>query len=264
ALRSVFSDRPVAFHGVKQAIGHTLGATGAIEATVVVDALGSGHHPPHPQHIAETLGLEVPDAAGPPTIALSTNSAFGGANASVVLARPGAVAPRKQSPRPVGTVEGPEVRVPPGRVDWKALWPDAPERFLRFDRYVRLGMLALARLFEKVPPTLETGIVLASPSGCRAMDLRYHERLVRLGAAMASRRDFIYTVPGGPAAEASIHWDLRGPFLILVGPGEQALEEAARLVRWGRATRLVALDVEAPTPDIEARAKATLVHKREQ
>ncbi|MBW2258277.1 MAG: hypothetical protein JRI25_27270, partial [Deltaproteobacteria bacterium] len=168
ALRSVFSDRPVAFHGVKQAIGHTLGATGAIEATVVVDALGSGHHPPHPQHIAETLGLEVPDAAGPPTIALSTNSAFGGANASVVLARPGAVAPRKQSPRPVGTVEGPEVRVPPGRVDWKALWPDAPERFLRFDRYVRLGMLALARLFEKVPPTLETGIVLASPSGCRA------------------------------------------------------------------------------------------------
>ena len=73
---------------------------------------------------------------------------------------------------------------------------------------------------------------------------------------MASRRDFTYTIPGGPAAEASILWGLTGPLLVLVGPLHQAEEEAVRLVRWGRAERMISLGIDAPSASEPAIAVA--------
>jgi 3-oxoacyl-[acyl-carrier-protein] synthase II len=76
--------------GIKGAIGHTLGAAGAIEAILCVRALESGLVPP-------TVGLEEPDPAleldvvhgqpraVQPRVALSTSSGFGGMNAAVLL-----------------------------------------------------------------------------------------------------------------------------------------------------------------------------------
>ncbi|MCB9759982.1 MAG: hypothetical protein H6739_09130 [Alphaproteobacteria bacterium] len=261
ALREVFGARPVPFHGVKQAIGHTLGAAGAIEAAVVVDALERGVQPPPPPVIADDLPVARPPARPPaPRVALSTNAAFGGSNAAVVLARPDVAGP-KRAPRDTVTAARAELVVPAGPVDWRALWPDPPERFRRMHRYVRLGMVALHRLLEALdaPPAPSWALVLASRTNCRSVDLRYHARLLDRGAAAASRVDFVYTIPGAPIAEASIHWGLRGPSLALVGDPEEAEVEAHRLVRWGHAPAALALGMELPEGDAAGFARVALV-----
>jgi len=71
--------------------------------------------------------------------------------------------------------------------------------------------------------------------------------------------EFIYTIPGSPVAETSILFGLQGPNLTLVGPWEQAEEEAARLIRWGRCEVVVALACDAPDPGSPARARAALL-----
>jgi len=262
ALREVFGPRPLAIHGIKHAIGHTLGAAGAVEAAVLLEALRRGKSPPPPPVVDPALGLpEAPAGPLAPRVGLSTSSAFGGSNAAVVLGLPGAhraPAHARRVPRQLGRVA---LELPGGPLDWAALWPGAPERLMRVNRYVRAGLLAVHRLFCAVGavPGPETGVVLASPHGCRGVDLRYHQRLVERGAAQASRLDFVYTVPGAPAAEAAILWDLRGPPLHLVGPMASAEEEALRLLRRGRARRLVALGLDAPEPDGPACATASLL-----
>jgi 3-oxoacyl-[acyl-carrier-protein] synthase II len=91
ALRKVFSDDGPPVSSCKGAVGHTLGAAGAIEALACVEALRRGALPP-------TLGLEDIDpecaadhVAGAPReapdlrVALSNSFAFGGQNATLVL-----------------------------------------------------------------------------------------------------------------------------------------------------------------------------------
>jgi 3-oxoacyl-(acyl-carrier-protein) synthase len=264
AMRRVFGDRSVAFHGVKHAIGHTLGAAGAIEAAVLVACLQEGRQLPVPAPLDPALPFVPPPRHPPqPRVVLSSSSAFGGSNAALVLGLHDHPAPPEPVRRGALVRARASLELAPGRVDWGALWPDAPDRFRRMNRYVRTGLVVLQRLFAQLPapPPSDTGLVLASPANCRGVDLRYHERLVRRGAAQASRLDFVYTVPGAPSAEAAILWDLRGPPLVLVGPMEQAEAEAARMIRLGRATRLVALGLDAPANDQPAVATACLLER---
>jgi 3-oxoacyl-[acyl-carrier-protein] synthase II len=91
ALRQIFADDGPPVSSCKGAVGHTLGAAGAIEALACVEALRRGALPP-------TLGLEDIDPeceadhiAGAPReapdlkVALSNSFAFGGQNATLVL-----------------------------------------------------------------------------------------------------------------------------------------------------------------------------------
>lgn len=253
ALASVFPGG-VALFGVKQAIGHTLGAAGAIEAAVAVEAWRRGSAPPPPRVIAEDLPLRLAPTCKPSTV-LSTNSAFGGANAALIFGY--GPAPERQ-PRLVERVASASVEHPAGKVDWSLLWPEAPERFKRMNRYVRAGMVVLHRLLRERELSPATGIVLASASNCRHVDLRYHTKLVRRGAAGAPRVDFIYTIPGAPVGEASIHWGLRGPQLSLCAPMAEAEAEARSLIRWGRAEAVIALGLECPDADSPILARASL------
>jgi len=260
ALTSVFGDRPLSFHGIKGSVGHTLGAAGAVEAALVVHALSVGVQPPSPASLADDCPFVPPPASPPPpTIALSTNSAFGGANASVVLALPGAATPPVRTPRAVQILARTERSWPPGRIDMRAEWADVPQRLARSNTFVRAGVLTLREVLAGLDLPEDTGVVLATRHGCRLTDLRYHERLVAEGAGRVSRMEFIYTIPGSPLAESSIVFGLQGPNLTLVGPPEQAEEEARRLIRWGRADVLVALACDAPGPDLPATTRATLL-----
>jgi 3-oxoacyl-[acyl-carrier-protein] synthase II len=92
ALQTVFGSLPP-FHSVKGAIGHTMGACGAIETIV---GLCSLQH----QRIPPTAGLRTPEpTAGGRVLGeaqaisgdylLTTNSGFGGINAAIVLRRSG-------------------------------------------------------------------------------------------------------------------------------------------------------------------------------
>jgi len=89
ALERVFGERRFPLFSVKGAIGHTLGAAGAIEAAICARALAGGRVPP-------TVGLREPEerAAGRAGCVeqvfaggniLTTNSGFGGVNAALLL-----------------------------------------------------------------------------------------------------------------------------------------------------------------------------------
>lgn len=94
AMRLVFADRAATIpaNSIKSALGHTLGAAGALEAMACVRVLETGLIPP-------TVGLADPDPEIPLAIvrveprqadvrvALSTASGFGGTNAAIVLER---------------------------------------------------------------------------------------------------------------------------------------------------------------------------------
>ena len=93
AIEAVFGDRRLPCHSAKGAIGHTLGAAGAIEVALGLRMLAERTMPP-------TVGLVTPEpraqgraSASAQRIAggclLSTNSGFGGINAALVLAAGG-------------------------------------------------------------------------------------------------------------------------------------------------------------------------------
>ena len=95
ALAGVLGDRVrlVPVHGLKGAIGHTLGAAGALEAVLSVLVLRSGEVPPTAGHRASSEGSKLlvvsgaPRPAGGVDVALSTSAAFSGTNAALVLER---------------------------------------------------------------------------------------------------------------------------------------------------------------------------------
>jgi len=91
AFKQVFGGRKAPIYSVKGAIGHTMGAAGAIEVGLGLKTLATGTAPP-------TIGLKqpMPEAAGLVSEActdvsgdflLTTNSGFGGINAALVLGR---------------------------------------------------------------------------------------------------------------------------------------------------------------------------------
>lgn len=204
---------------VKAAIGHTMGAAGALEAAVAVRAL-----------------QRTPGAV------LSMSSAFGGMNASVLFATGDVPDP---SPRPVQV--GPTRDAP----DLRAVWPDAPLPALRANPTVRAALaLVRADLLADGPLPEGGALVLSTRTGCADVDRAYHERLVTEGAASVSRLAFTYTVPAAPITEASRLLGIRGPLLCVYGPAATGLDEACRLVRHGWAPAALALDIEggaAPT-----------------
>jgi 3-oxoacyl-(acyl-carrier-protein) synthase len=92
ALRLVFGDRAdaVPTNSIKSAIGHTLGAAGALEAVMCVCALESGVVPPTPglEELDPEIALRVVCGGAleaKPRAVVSTSSGFGGVNAAIVL-----------------------------------------------------------------------------------------------------------------------------------------------------------------------------------
>jgi 3-oxoacyl-(acyl-carrier-protein) synthase len=88
ALGEAARTRPL--HSIKSALGHTLGAAGALEAVVCVRVLETGIVPPTAGHESRDPAIHLDVVAGKPRslaarTALSTSSGFGGTNAAIVL-----------------------------------------------------------------------------------------------------------------------------------------------------------------------------------
>jgi 3-oxoacyl-[acyl-carrier-protein] synthase II len=84
--------RTVPVNGIKGAIGHTLGAAGALEAILSVLVLARQLVPPTAGHAVSRADSPLAVVSGrrlvparPVTVALSTSAAFGGTNAALVL-----------------------------------------------------------------------------------------------------------------------------------------------------------------------------------
>ena len=87
--------RTVPVNGIKGAIGHTLGAAGALEAVLSVLVLSRQLVPPTAGHAASRADSPLAVVSGrrlvparPINVALSTSAAFGGTNAALVLEKP--------------------------------------------------------------------------------------------------------------------------------------------------------------------------------
>ena len=242
----------------KATIGHTLGAAGALETALAIDALMRGVLPATPGE--GTLDPEAPSGvrAGNEARALSAvlklSSAFGGANAALVLtpAEAPVVAPARAR-LGVRVAVSRSIAGPPDLAELAARCGVAREKLGRMDATSHLALFALATLAEEVGRDRLKGAGLVVGSCLATIDVNgaYDDNLHRRGAAHAEARRFAYTTPNAAAGECAIAFGLTGPN-VAVGRGPDAwleAEEIARdLVAAGDAERIVVVGLEADGP----------------
>ncbi|HTB75544.1 MAG TPA: beta-ketoacyl synthase N-terminal-like domain-containing protein [Polyangiaceae bacterium] len=239
-------------HPYKAQIGHTLGAAGALELLAIADAIERGVLP-----AAAGEGELDPDAParlleraerGTPRTALKVASAFGGANAALVLAsEPGPSRPRQSAfVCQAATVD----REPP--VEELAVLTRTPlDRLLRADSLVRLALAAVAALQTVSGPLAGAGVIVGTALATLETNALFAARIRAKGARAAEPRRFPYTSPNAVAGECSIAFGLTGPSFSVGGGMHAALEalaSAAVLVESGDADRMVVVSVDDVGP----------------
>jgi 3-oxoacyl-[acyl-carrier-protein] synthase II len=241
--------REVVVHPFKAQIGHTLGAAGALELLAMTDALERGVLP-----AAAGQGRVDPDAparlldravVGSPRAGLKLSSAFGGANAALVVgARPGRAAAK---PRAAFVHEAVHVDREP-QVDELAANLRMPvDRLLRADGLVRLALAAVARLEAACGPLAGAGVVVGSALATLETNARFAARIRERGVLLAEPRRFPYTSPNAVAGQCSITFGLTGPSFSVGGgmhAGIEALAAASVLIEGRDADRMVVVSVD--------------------
>lgn len=259
----------VAIHAAKATIGHTLGAAGALETALVIDAIQRGLLPATPGDGAldpeAPTGVREHNEARPLQAALKLSSAFGGANAALVVVRADADVParatrarERQGVRLAGACEL------PAAIDLALLSLQtgiARDRLARMDATSHLALAAVSALAEAQGRDRLRGAGLVVGTCLATIDVNalYDEALRRRGGAHAEGRRFAYTTPNAAAGECAIAFALTGPNLA-VGRGEDAWDEAEEIARdliaAGDAERMVVVGLEAEGP--MARLQASL------
>jgi 3-oxoacyl-[acyl-carrier-protein] synthase II len=263
----------VAVHPFKAQIGHTLGAAGALELLACVDALERGVLP-----AAAGEGAIDPDArvalldvtaAASPRAALKLSSAFGGANAALVVTRDAPPSTRAHVPSRRASYVSKAVRVASESHDLASRLRMTPDRLARADLLTRLALDAVARLVEAHGDLAGAGVVVGQAYATLETNLLFHARLRDRGVRMAEPRRFPYTSPNAVAGECSLAFNLTGSSFA-VGSGThaalEALAVASLLVSSGDAERVVVVATDevgafvgALDPDARQGAVATLV-----
>jgi 3-oxoacyl-[acyl-carrier-protein] synthase II len=251
-------------HPFKAQIGHTLGAAGALELLACGDAIGRGVLPASagegeldPDAPARLLGRTT---TGTVRTALKLASAFGGANAALVLAaRPAGLSPE---PRAVYLRAVSFVATEPA-VDALAAALGIPvDRLARADGLVRRALAAVAALEGLSGPVAGAGIVVGSALATIETNALYAARIRERGAHGAAPRVFPYTSPNAVAGECSIAFGLTGPSFSVGGglhAGLEALAAATLLVEAGDAERVVVVAVDEGGPTTRALAGDAVV-----
>ncbi len=249
--------REVVVHPFKAQIGHTLGAAGALELLAMMDALERGVLP-----AAAGEGVLDPDAparlldraaSGAPRTGLKLSSAFGGANAALVVgAGPGRAA---RAPRPAFVHEAVHVDREPPIEELAAILRTPVDRLLRADALVRLALAAVARLEAICGPLAGGGVVVGSALATLETNALFAARIRERGASTAEPRRFPYTSPNAVAGHCSIAFGLTGPSFSVGGgmhAGIEALAAAAVLIGGRDADRMVVVSVDDVGPATRA------------
>jgi 3-oxoacyl-[acyl-carrier-protein] synthase-1/3-oxoacyl-[acyl-carrier-protein] synthase II len=259
----------VAIQAAKATIGHTLGAAGALETALVIDAIRRGVIPATPGEgeldPEAPTGVRARNEAHPLEAVLKLSSAFGGANAALVVVRadagpsPRAAVERVRHRARVACVR--EIGAGVDLAQLSVLTGIARDRLPRMDATTHLALAAVGALAEAVGRDRLGGAGLVIGTCLATIDVNalYDEGLRRRGAAHAEGRRFAYTTPNAAAGECAIAFGLTGPNLA-VGRGEDAWDEAEEigrdLIAAGDAERLVVVGLEAEGP--MARLQASL------
>jgi 3-oxoacyl-[acyl-carrier-protein] synthase II len=252
------ADRAVV-HPFKAQVGHCLGAAGALELLVCVDAMARGVLP------AAAGGGPIDDEArvrllargerGRPARALKLASAFGGANAALVVA---ASPEGTARPRRGAFVHG-AVHLP-GEISLQDLalrTGMSVERLDRADALVRLALACVGRLEQACGSLAGAGVIVGTALGPIETNALFAARIRERGARAAEPRRFPYTSPNAVAGECSIAFGLSGPSFSVGGGLHAALEalaSAAVLVEGGDAERMVVVAVDDVGPATRALA----------
>ncbi|HZS40240.1 MAG TPA: beta-ketoacyl synthase N-terminal-like domain-containing protein [Polyangia bacterium] len=140
-----------------------------------------------------------------------------------------------------------------------ARWAGAPARLARMDRLSALALVVCdACLLDAgfAPDDARfdgerLALVLGTAYGCHDTNEEYYRGLLAHGASGASPRLFAYTLPSSAVGEIGIHYRVRGPATTLasgLAAGADALGEALRQLRSGRADRALAIAADVATP----------------
>ncbi|MEU7239973.1 beta-ketoacyl-[acyl-carrier-protein] synthase family protein [Streptomyces sparsogenes] len=279
----------------KSVIGHLLGAAGAVEAIVTAHALDERLAPPTAGYTrpAPDCPLDyVPGAARPldTDAALSNNFAFAGANAALVLTRPGTHTPpvpdwdrvvvtgvsvlgpagdgvraahrALREGREAGSLEG-GLRL--GRV---ALGDEEIAPYLsrrqrrRMDRLAVLSVVATAKALADSGLSADdsVGVVFGTGTGPMEAMEKFVLPLLEEGAAAADPSVFPNTVYNQAAGQVATHLGLRGPTSTLsVGhaTGAAAVAYTADLLAAGHADALVCTVTDTLTEQVARAYTAT-------
>jgi 3-oxoacyl-[acyl-carrier-protein] synthase II len=259
ALALVFGEPALRLplHAAKPAVGHTLGAAGALESLFALSALERGVLPgsaslgtPMPELPAYLLERNVP---APVEHCLKLSTAFGGANAALVLSRsPGAMESRR--PRGVHLVAAgtPVVELDAERL--RDVLVALPERLPRSDALSSLAVAAAgealrdARARGIVVDPARTGVIVGSVAATLEADAAFAARVMTRGPEHAEPRRFPATSPNACAGHVAIAFGLGG-LSHAVGAGQGAVREAVEVAHdWlaaGDADAMLVISAEA-------------------
>ena len=240
-------------HAFKAQVGHTLGAAGAIESLVCFDAIERGVLPAtagegalDPNAPARILGV---GEAGAPRVALKLASAFGGANAALVLRRDRPSAAPSRPPRPAWISRAVRVSTLPDVLAIAQSIGANPDKLARADAHVLWALVAVAALGERLgrESFAGAGVIVGTAAATIETNGRYAARLRERGPRFVEARRFPYTSPNAVAGECGMAFGLRGPaFTVGAGlhAGVEALAAAADLVSACDADRMVVVAVD--------------------
>jgi 3-oxoacyl-[acyl-carrier-protein] synthase II len=222
-------------HAFKPQVGHTLGAAGALETLAALSALENGVLPASAGTGADMpeLGLRLLErnVAAPAEHCLKLATAFGGANAALVLARS---RPRPKS-RAARAVYVARIGVPCSELDPERVAPllvAPPSRLPRSDLLSLLAIAASAEVLRGVAgfERSRTGVVVGSARASIQASSEFGARIVKRGPEHAEPRRFPDTSPNVCAGHVAIAFGLGGPSHA-VGSGGRAGFEALEVAR---------------------------------
>jgi 3-oxoacyl-(acyl-carrier-protein) synthase len=226
ALKSLFGDRVPPFSSTKRFFGHSLAASGAIEAVVCVEALRRQQLPPNPgfetqdSAIGLTPVLQLQNATL--THVLSNSFGFGGNNAALVFSAL-ETKPQTRAPSPgpaqiirlsgiapdatlVQEIESP---LPPGKVTVRACGPFtdgatlSPNQRRRLSRMTQMALLA-ARRSHIAEPNRRLAVAMGTGLGCLAEGAVFIENYLEKGEREPMPARFPGAVHNAPAGQIAI------------------------------------------------------------
>ncbi|MGH7434390.1 MAG: beta-ketoacyl synthase N-terminal-like domain-containing protein, partial [Polyangiaceae bacterium] len=190
--------------------------------------------------------------AGTVRRALKLASAFGGANAALVVSNePAPPAPPARARRPAYLHGGVHVTAEGSFRELAGKTGLSDERIERADRLVRLALAALAALAERCGDLRGAGLVVGTAMGPIETNASFAASLREGGMRAAEPRRFAYTSPNTVAGECSIAFGFDGPGFAVGGglhAGVEALVAATVLVEAGDVDRVVVVAVDDVGP----------------
>lgn len=241
ALRLVFGARApgLSLHAFKSVVGHTLGAAAALESLAALSALRQRVVPASisPGTPMPELPASLPTAnlSSPVEHCLKLSTAFGGANAALVLSRRAApCAPRARRPVHLRAVGSRCVELDVARL--QGLLVTSLERLPRSDLLSALALAASAEALRAANASggqldrTRTGVVVGSVGASLEANADFAARLLARGREHAEPRRFPATSPNAAPGHVAIGFGLGGPSHA-VGAGPEAALEALEVAR---------------------------------